>query len=199
LVICLLAGLFSVSLSAQSLEDVFDDGVRSSARNVIRTDLFSLYRKQATLSYERLFGSEQRFGVEVGGGYGKYRRGIITELIGEREYDLSDASRTNSVFLNGRIYTQGIHETGYLFVFGVRSYGFDFDSPDYNAFRVTDVTLSWGLHFLALERFVIEPQFDIIYRSFGDEALAELQKRDPSLDLEFGIEFQLGFEVGYLF
>lgn len=192
--------LLTSPLSAQTLEDVFDDGVQASARNVVRTNFAAFYRKEATLSYERLtrnqmYGLEAGFGVGLGG----FRPDPITKLFGTPEYDLTDAASVNSLFLNGRMYKNGFSRTSYFFKLGIRSQGFRYEDPAYNSFRFTDLVMGAGLHLLAFDRVTVDPYFDGGFRFMGENAMTELQKRDPSLIIGFEILYQLGLEVGYLF
>ena len=194
-----IATLTSPALLAQTLDDVFDDGVQVDARNIIRTNLIAIYRGEPTLSYERLLNN-QRAGLEVGLGLGmgKFRQGLLIDLLGPLEYDLSDA-QTNSIFVNARFYDNGINRTGYFFKLGLRNQGFQFDDPAYNSFRYTDLLAGGGLHLLTFDRVTIDVFGDLLYRFMGENALTEIQKRDPYRMEGFDILVQLGLEVGFLF
>ncbi len=187
-------------LSAQTLAEVFDDGQATTASNILRTDLASLYRGEATLSYERLFGQKQ-FGLEGGVGLrvGENRHGPLNELIGGPGYDLSDASGSNSAFVKFRMYSGSIYFPCYVFLLGMRSQGFSFDRPNTNDFRFTEVSTAGGLHLLAFDQVTVDAYGDVIYRFMGDRALAEVEKLTHDQGSKFDILFRLGLEVGFLF
>jgi hypothetical protein len=167
---------------------------------VIRTDLASLYRGEATLSYERLF-AQQMLGIEGGFGIdvGEYSPGYLADQMEIMEYDLSGASSTNSVFLDFRFYGRTIQRSGYLFTLGFRNQGFNYESADINTFRLTDVSTHGGLHLLLFNRVVLDATGGVVFRFMSDTAFGEIQKMNPNLLFSSEIFFRLGLSAGYLF
>lgn len=190
----------STMLSAQTLDDVFDDGGAALSEDVVKFNLVGLYRGEAVVSYERLL-ADQQFGVEVGLGLnlGYYRQDFLSEYMSSFNYDLAGVSGGNSLHLGGRYYRRPIHRNTWSIALQLSNRSFTFEDPDREAYRVTDLGFGGGYVLMFGSHITVDLLYLVSFRLYSDEARRDLEPISsddtslswaiPTLDLRIGYAF----------
>lgn len=192
--------LLCTYLSAQSLDNVFDDGGAALAANVVKINLAGTYRGQAMVSYERLF-ARQRLGLEAGLGVslGFYRPDILSRYIYSFSYELEGVSGGNSAFLGARYYRDAVSDNTWVYALQASNRGFTFEDPDRDSYRVTDVGFGAGYIFAVGTRFTIDLLYLVSFRLYSEEARRDLEPRSDEPDMLSWAIPTLDVRLGYMF